>query len=143
MKELYRKIIGKREHVNIVAHTLLENAPSDVAPYILEGLRNVSNIILASPFTKYGWLLTIYEAVGRTVNSTIIVYFNTENVDWTLSTIVHELTHKALNISHRTILDVIIDETLAYLASFKYGFLRLYEKGVREVISILSKHVIA
>ena len=143
MEKLYGKIIGKREHVDVVLRTLLENAPPDVIPYILEGLKNVSNIVLALPFTRYSWLLVIYEAVGRTENNTIIVYFNTENVDWTLSTIVHELTHKTLNISHRTILDVIIDETLAYLASFKYGFLRLYEKGLREAVSLLSKHVIA
>ena len=138
-EKLLEKIKGPQKHVSEIVKIVLENISADVLPYILKGIENVEEILLALPFTKYGWLLAIYEAYGKTEDSKIIVYFNSEKPQWTASIIVHELIHKSLDIKCKTVLDTIVDETLAYLASFKLGFLKLYDKSIREAIELLSQ----
>ena len=138
-EKLLEKIKGPQKHVSEIVKIVSENISADVLPYILKGIENVEEILLALPFTKYGWLLAIYEAYGKTEDSKIIVYFNSENPYWTASIIIHELIHKSLDIKCKIVLDTIVDETLAYLASFKLGFLKLYDKSIRETIELLSQ----
>ena len=138
-EKLLEKIKGPQKHVSEIVKIVSENISADVLPYILKGIENVEEILLALPFTKYGWLLAIYEAYGKTEDSKIIVYFNSEKPQWTASIIVHELIHKSLDIKCKIVLDTIVDETLAYLASFKLGFLKLYDKSIRETIELLSQ----
>ncbi|WFO74932.1 hypothetical protein J4526_07620 [Desulfurococcaceae archaeon MEX13E-LK6-19] len=133
------KIKGSSEHVQRIIYIILRSIASDVEWYVVKGLETVEEIILAQPFTRYGWLLAIYQATGKTEDSRIIVYYNSVDPRWTASFIVHETIHKALNIRRDTLADIIIDETLAYLASFKSGFLGLYEKGIRESVELLSQ----
>ena len=142
-EKLYEKIAEKGKSVDTIVSIVVKNVSSDIVNYILKGLTNIKNIVLALPFTTYGWYLAIYEIVGKAEDDKIIVYYNSENPYWTASIIVHELTHKALNIKHKTITDLVIDETLAYLASFKSNkFLELYEKGIVEIIKLLSKYMV-
>ena len=107
-RELRRKIVGNLKHVNTVINIIAKNISADVAPYILKGLARIESIVLAPSFTKYGWYLAIYEVLGKIENGNIFVYYNPENPYWTSSIIVHELTHKALNIKRKTVLDTLI-----------------------------------
>lgn len=134
---LYRKIKGSKTIV-----TYISFIPCDVEDYIVRGLREIEEIIVAEPFTRYGWYLAIYNVMGKVERSRIIVYHNREDPRWTVSTIIHELIHKALDIKG-SLLEVIVDETLAYLASYKTGFYKLYRVGDQEIIKeFASKEIL-
>jgi len=131
---LATKVSGPRHIVSNIIGIILRCMAYDVEPYIIKGLEAVDEIILALPFTRYGWFLAIYQLVGRVENSRVIVYYNSAKPRWTASYIIHELSHKGLDIKRSNLFDAIIDETLAYLASFKLGFLDLYEQGIKQYI---------
>ena len=136
-KALKFKLSGKG--VRDIIMLITKNLARDVEPVILRGLDNVENVILAKAFTKYAWLLVIYGAIGKQEGNTLIIYYNSEDPKWTASIVIHELAHVGLGIKRRNTEDVIIDETLAYIASFKSGFISLYEKGIRQAVKLLSE----
>ena len=117
---------------------LSEGLASDVKPFFCKGLSGISRIVLAKAFTKYGWLLAIYNALGIVEGDTLIIYYNREEPRWTASTLIHEVIHIALNMNRKSSLDTIVDEALAYVASFKSGFQDLYLEGISQAVEILS-----
>ena len=76
--------------------------------------------------------------MGKVEGDTLIIYYNSEEPRWTASTLIHEVIHIALDINRQGLLDTIVDEALAYTASFKSGFQDLYLKGIKQAIEILS-----
>ncbi|RLG85815.1 MAG: hypothetical protein DRO39_04690 [Thermoprotei archaeon] len=76
--------------------------------------------------------------MGKVEGDTLIIYYNSEEPRWTASSLIHEVTHIALDINRKDMLDTIIDEVLAYTASFKSGYQDLYLKGTKQAIEILS-----
>ncbi len=131
------KIVDSRSFKNII-YLVSKNLSSDVKPFFLKGLSKINKIVLAKAFTKYGWLLAIYHALGKIEGDMLIIYYNKEEPKWTASTLIHEVIHLALDIRRQNSLDIIVDETLAYTASFKSGFQDLYTKGVKQAIGFLS-----
>ena len=136
------KISGSSRSVKRVINIILRNVADDVLPYVTKGTESVEAIVLALPFTRYAWLLAIYQSAGWAKGSKIIIYYNSEDPRWTATFIIHELVHKALNLKRNGLTDTITDETLAYLASFKSGFLELYEKGIGQAVELLSRYTI-
>lgn len=122
-----------------IAYMVARSISRDVKPLFLQGLENVDEIILANAFTKYGWLLAIYNALGLHLNGALIIYLNKREPRWTASSLIHEVIHVALGVDRKSSLDIVVDEALAYTASFKSGFQELYENGIRDSIELLSK----
>ncbi len=137
--ELLRSTIRDSQSYLDVVSSVSRSVTSDVAPVIVEGLNRVEEIIIARAFTKYGWLLAIYEILGKVEDGRLIVYYNAENQRWTASILIHELAHAGLDLDRLEDMDVVIDESLAYTASYKSGFLDLYEEANRSIIETLSK----
>jgi hypothetical protein len=121
-----------------VIHIVAERLAADVKPFFLEGLRRISGVVIARPFTSYGWLLAIYEALGMTRGGALIVYYNSRNPRWTASTLIHEVIHIALGVEREIIFNAMADEVLAYVASFKSGFQDIYLNGIRQGVELLS-----
>ena len=137
LEHLESKITDKGEFRDI-ALLISNNLASDVKPFFLQGLERIGKVVLAKPYTRYGWLLAIYHAIGKVEGDTLIIYYNAEDPRWTASTLIHEAIHIALDISHTDTLNALVDEALAYTASFKSGFHNLYLKGIRQAIELLS-----
>ncbi len=136
LEYLERKVCGVsevREFLDLVVSSLAR----DVEPVFIRGLSRVRRVVLARAFTKYGWLLAIYGALGMVEGDELIIYYN-EEPRWVASTLIHEVTHLALGIERRDVLDVVADEALAYVATFKSGFKDLYVKGVKQFVKLLS-----
>jgi len=137
LEYLESKIVDSRSFRDVI-YLVSKNLADDVKPFFLRGLDRISKIVLAKAFTKYGWLLAIYSALGKVEGDTLIIYYNREEPRWTASTLIHEVIHIALDINRQGLLDTIVDEALAYTASFKSGFQDLYLKGIKQAIEILS-----
>ena len=136
-EHLESKIVDSRSFRDVI-RLVSEGLADDVKPLFLKGLDRISKIVIAKAFTKYGWLLAIYNALGKVEGDTLIIYYNREEPRWTASTLIHEVIHIALDINRENSLDTIVDEALAYVASFKSGFHDLYLKGIKQAIEILS-----
>ena len=136
-EHLESKIVDSQSFRDVL-HLVSRGLANDVKPFFLRGLDRISRIVLAKAFTKYGWLLAIYNALGKVEGDTLIIYYNREEPRWTASTLIHEVIHIALDIDRENSLDTIVDEALAYVASFKSGFQDLYLKGIKQAIEILS-----
>lgn len=121
---------------------MLNKVSHEIIPYLIHGLLRVNKIILADAYSTFAWLLVINDAVGLERGNNLIVYYNSENVEATTSLIIHELIHKAINLSNNDLISRISNEALAYLASFKSNFTYLYMDVVRQVINALANCVV-
>ncbi len=136
---LNSRIVGA-ENYTWITRTIAGITPWDVEEYLLEGLSRVSQVVIAKPFTRYAWLLAVYNSLGKLHGDKLIVYYNSEEPLWTVAVLVHEAIHSALNIKHTSILDIVVDETLAYTATFKAQALRsLYRSGTASAVQTLSQ----
>ena len=137
LKHLETKIVDSQSFRDAI-RLVYEGLADDVEPLFLKSLDRINKIIFAKAFTRYGWLLAIYSALGKVEGDTLIIYYNSEEPKWTASTLIHEAIHVALDINRQDLLDIIVDEALAYTASFKSGFQNLYLEGVKQAMEILS-----
>ncbi len=72
----------------------------------------------------------------------LIVYYNSEDLRWTTAVLIHEVVHLALDIKRSSTVDTVVDEALAYTATFKSEQLRnLYKPGILQAIKYLSSCV--
>ena len=140
LKLLKSKVIPP-DDASYVVSLVIEGLASDVESVFIKGLSRVKKVVLAKAFTKYGWVLAIYGAIGMTYKDLLLIYYNLENPRWTASALIHEAVHIGLGISRADTLDLINDETLAYVASFKSGMLDLYINSINYAVSTLSNCV--
>ncbi len=138
-QRLINKIVDAAHYSNVI-RIVGENIANDVNPIFTKGLTKIIRIILAKPYTKYGWLLVIYNALGMTRDGNLIVYYNSEEPRWTAAVLIHETVHLALGIKHSSTVDTIVDEALAYTATLKSEQLRtLYVPGIKQAVKLLSR----
>ena len=134
-KMLYEKLVNVDDRL---ADLLIESLDEDIVEFFKKGLKNTDKVILAKPFTKYGWYLVLYCYLGEAHKDNIVmVYYNLSDPRWTVAILIHEIIHRALNITVNDWLDMLVDETLAYTASLKSGFYVLYEKAIKEFVESL------
>lgn len=136
---LAAKLRGPERAVREVAAALPSAPAPDAEAYVARGLEAVEEVVLAQPFTRHGWLLAAYRSAGLVEGRRVVVYYNRSEPRWTASYAVHELAHVGLGLERRSAADVVADEALAYLASFKLGFLGLYEEGLAGYARLASE----
>lgn len=118
----------------------MKNTPLVIQYYLLKSIYYVDHIIVAKPFTKYGWLLAINTTLGLWRDSNLIVYYNEKEPKYTSSIIIQELTGKALINEYGEVMSInkILNKTLSYLASFSSGFRDLYQEIISQYLTKLS-----
>ncbi len=135
-RELRGKVVDAESFSNVI-NLIVNSVPGDVEPYVVRGLRRVSRVYFVKPFTALAWLLAMYGALGMVREGSLIIYYNEGDVRWSAATLIHEAIHEGLGL-RRDGFNVLIDESMAYLACFRSGFHDLFHECVNQGVKFLS-----
>ncbi|MEM4722982.1 MAG: hypothetical protein QXJ42_04220 [Desulfurococcaceae archaeon] len=119
----------------------MKNTPLFIQYFLLKSVFYVDTIIIAKPFTKYGWMLALNTLLSTWRNSSLIVYFNEIEPRYTSSIIIQELVGKALVNEYGEVMssNKILYRTLSQLASFNSGFREIYRRDIYNYVEKLSR----